>query len=454
MLGKSLDQKNAQSDIFTPLLANIIDMNHGLVKLGGQIDWSSLEKSFSLFYSKTGTPSKPVRLMAGLLILKQMFNLADEVIVEHWKQNPYYQYFTGEIHFKWNLPCDPSDLVHFRKRIGQDGALEILKASIDLHKDRVLEATQVLVDTTVQEKNITFPTDTKLAVKIIENSHQIAEKEGVNLRQNYKRTLKNLLITCRFSSHPKRKKAAQKAMKKVKTIAGRIVRDLDRKMDLLGKDSFKELKSMYIKVLNQTKSSKNKIYSLHEPETACIAKGKSHKAYEFGSKIGFATLPGSNIIIGVSHFSGNPHDSQTLTETLLRAEQLSGKTYQKVIVDRGYRGNSKIGDCEVIIPNAAKDKKLSYYQKKKKKALCRSRAAIEPIIGHVKADCRMAKNYLKGVLGDQINAILAGAAFNFRKALRRIALWLYSFADFVLILPIKKDYINTFNYDLNLKVSC
>lgn len=424
MLGKSIEQKQAQTDIFRPLLASFIDMEHNLIKLGGRLDWKGLEKSFSEFYSKTGTPSKPVRLMAGLLMLKQMFNLSDEVVVEHWKQNAYYQYFTGEIYFQWHLPCDASDLVHFRKRIGEEGALKILKMSIDLHHDKVKKATEVLVDTTVEEKNITFPTDTKLAVKIIKKCHKIAEKEGVILRQNYKRVLKKELIKCRFANHPKRIKEGRKAMKKIRVIAGRLVRDIDRKTQKAGSKTFTNYKELFTKVLNQKKANKNKIYSLHEPQTACIAKGKSHKPYEFGAKIGFATLPGANVIVGVAHFQGNPHDSTTLEDTLTSAENLTGKTFKRAIVDRGYRGKTKVGETLIVIPNPKKDQKLTAYQKLIKRAQCTSRAAIEPIISHVKFDCRMAKNYLKGEIGDKINAILAAAAFNFRKALKELLFWL------------------------------
>lgn len=424
MLGKSLDQKHAQSNIFKPLLADFINLNHPLIALAGRLDWLDLEKSFESFYSKTGQPSKPVRLMAGLLMLKQMFNHSDEVVVEQWKQNAYYQYFTGEIHFQWDLPCDASDLVHFRNRIGQEGVLKIFQMSVDLHKDKIKKASEILVDTTVQEKNITFPTDTKLAVKIIKKCRKVAQEEGVNLRQNYNKVLKEELVKCRFSQHPKRKKAATKAMKKIKTIAGRLVRDVARKLEEKGNKSFLDYKTLFTKVLSQTRASKEKIYSLHEPKTACIAKGKAHKAYEFGSKISFATIPGQNIVVGVVHFEGNPHDLQTLEETVKMAHVVSDKTFKRVIVDRGYKGQKKVGETEVIMPNPLKDKNLSYYLKQKKRAQCKSRAAIEPIIGHIKTDCRMAKNFLKGVIGDKINAILAAAAFNLRKAYKEGLCWL------------------------------
>lgn len=453
MLGKSVEQKQPQTDIFRPLLASFINMEHNLVKLGGRLDWKGLEKSFSEFYSKTGTPSKPVRLMAGLLMLKQMFNLSDEVVVENWKQNPYYQYFTGEIYFQLNLPCDASDLVHFRKRIGEDGALKILKMSIDLHEDKVKKATEVLVDTTVEEKNITFPTDTKLAVKIIKRCHKYADKEGITLRQNYKRVLKRELIKCRFAHHPKRIREGKKAMKKIRVIAGRLVRDIDRKAEKAGSKTFVKHKELYTKVLNQKKTDKNKIYSLHEPQTACIAKGKSHKPYEFGAKIGFATLPGANVIVGVAHFQGNPHDATTLADTLASAENLTGKTFKRAIVDRGYRGQTKVGETIIVIPNPKKDQKLSAYQKLRKRAQCTSRAAIEPVISHVKFNCRMAKNYLKGEIGDKVNAILAAAAFNFRKALNELLFWLKIYLQFSMKINKDQPYLNS-NFTFSTLIVC
>jgi transposase, IS5 family len=427
MLGKSPSQEQPQAHLFKPTLSGFIDMNHALVKLGQKLPWKKLEESFSELYSKTGTPSKPIRLMSGLLILKQMFNHSDEELVEVWRQNPYYQYFTGGIYFEWDLPCDASDLVHFRKRVGEKGALEIFKLSVELHQSKISSAKEVLIDTTVEEKNITFPTDTKLAVKIITKCNAFAEKEHIKLRQSYKRTVKEQLIKCRFSHHPKRKKEARKAMKRIKIIAGRLVRDLDRKATEAGKSFFETPKMLFYKVLAQKKEDKDKIYSLHEPHVACIAKGKAHKSYEFGAKIGLATLPGSNVIVGIAHFLGNPHDSTTLEDTLRSAENLTNKTFKSAIVDRGYRGQTMIGDTNIVIPNPKKDEKLSLYHKSKKRKQCKSRAAIEPIISHVKQDYRMERNYLKGIVGDKINAILAVAAFNLKKSLKELISWLQNF---------------------------
>ena len=433
MLGKTPDQK--QKNLFQPLIKEFINPEHPLVVLSDKIPWKEQEDKFRGLYSYTGQPSKPVRMMSGLLILKQMYNLGDETLMPEWVRDPYFQYFCGEAEFQWRFPCDPSDLVHFRKRIGKEGVEKILELSVRLQPRKDLRKRDVLVDTTVQEKNITFPTDTKLYVKVIEKSIKIAKKEGLVLRQSYKRTTKQLLLKQRFAHHPKRKKEANKAQRKLRTIAGRLTRELERKLPEEKLNLYNNDLELFKKVIARKRLDKDKIYSLHEPETACIAKGKAHKKYEFGSKVSFAMLPGSNIIVGVVNFKGNPHDSTTLEDTLKHSKKISGKEFNNAIVDRGYRGKKKIDKTNIISPGPPiKD---NQYQRRKKRRQCQSRAAIEPIIGHIKHDCRMARNYLKGTVGDEMNAILAGAAFNFRRLLRVIEQEII-FSVFEMIFPKKK----------------
>jgi IS5 family transposase len=349
-----------------------------------------------------------------------MFNKSDEVIVEEWKQNPYYQYFTGEIYFAWTLPCDASDLVYFRKRIGEAGVAKIFSSSLELHQDKIAQAEAVITDTTVQEKNITFPTDDKLRLKAIDKLRKIAKERGLKLKQTFSKEIKSLKLALRFSHHPKRKKAARKARKRLKTIAGILLREV--KKNLAGKTNEQEAEFLKIaqQVIYQERHSKDKIYSIHEPQTACIAKGKSHKPYEFGAKISFSILAGSCVVVDVSHFAGNPHDSKTLETVMPKLKQILPEACRYNIVDRGYRGKTKMEGKEILIPNPAKDsqKGAAYQEWKRKK--CRQRAGIEPVIGHLKSDHRMLRNYLKGTLGDKINALLAATAFNFKKALNEI----------------------------------
>ncbi len=419
MLGKSPNQSSPQTNLFRPLLSSFINLSDPLVVLGSKIEWQAIEDSVAGLYAINGAPSKPVRLMAGLLMLKQMFNKSDEVIVQEWKQNPYYQYFTGGIYFEWEWPCDPSELVHFRNRIGQQGVQKIFEVSQELHADKIEQAEELIVDTTVQEKNITYPTDTKLTLKIIEKSLKFAKRGSLKLKQTYAKEIKELKVSLRFSHHPRRKKQARKAFRRLKTIAGRIVRDTAQKAEHKGMNSYSELKELFEKVLAQKRNSKNKIYSLHETQVACIAKGKTHKPYEFGSKISIAMIPGSNVILGVSHFVGNPHDSTTLKPTLEAITTLP-ENIKYAIVDRGYRGNKKIGNIEVVLPNPKADhnKPIAYQQQKSSQ--CKRRAAIEPVISHIKHDCRMLRNYLKATKGDIFNAIMASAAFNLRLKLNEI----------------------------------
>lgn len=418
MIGKSPVK---QHDLFRPLLVEFIDMSNELVQLSQQMNWKEFEDEFSGHYSTTGTPAKPIRLMVGLLILKQLYSLGDETLIPAWMMTPYYQFFCGEVHFQHKSPCDPSDLVHFRKRIGPKGIEKIFRQSIVIH-GKASEEEEICVDTTAQEKNITFPTDVKLQVKIIKQCKKICEKEGIVQRQSYTRTTKKLLLRSRFSHHPKRMKDARKAQRKIKTIAWRLVRELERETA----SKYIEKITLFKKVLAQKRNDSNKIYSLHEPDVACIAKGKSHKPYEFGSKASLAITKNSGIIVAALNFCGNPHDSQTITSTLKQHEQLTGQRAKIAIVDRGYP--SKVIDgTQVIKPDNGILK--SSYQKQKARRQFRRRAAIEPIIGHAKKRFGMVRNYLKGVKGDQINVMMAAAAFNFRKWMNKIIRFLLSILE-------------------------
>lgn len=415
MKGKSPNQD--QRNLFLPILKDIVNPKHELVILTHQIDWKTFEEEFSHLYSHTGQPSVPIRMMVGLLLLKRIYNLGDETVMEQWLQNPYFQYFCGESEFQWKYPCDPSDLVHFRKRISNEGVEMIFKLSVDLRKDEIT-TNDVLVDTTAQEKNITYPTDAKLLRKVIKACNKIAEKEHIQQRQTYKRTVKKLMIKQRFAHHPKRRKQATAALRKLRTIAGRLVRELERELSESALQTYSNEMGNFKKVITQKRMDKNKIYSLHEPEVACIAKGKSHKKFEFGSKVSFAVVPGVNIIVGVKNFNGNPNDTITLEPTIKHAEKISGKKFKNVIIDRGYKVKNKVEQTTVVTPKPPKSKQP--YSKSTMRRKCRKRAAIEPVIGHVKQDCRMQRNYLKGTIGNDINALLAAAGFNFKGLLRKI----------------------------------
>jgi len=328
------------------------------------------------------------------------------------------QYFCGEAHFQHKFPCDPSDFVHFRKRIGEKGIEIIFNYSIELHgKDA--RSKQVISDTTVQENNITYPTDAKLAKKIIDISAQIAKKEDIEQRQSYTRTSKHLLRETYNSAHPKRQKKAKRAQKKLNTIAGRVVRELQNKLPDEVLPSYRDQLDLFNQVLSQEIDSENKVYSLHKPFTACIAKGKIHKKYEFGNKVGLMLNPKSLVVIGIKSFEGNPHDSKTIEPLLNQMKANLNYRPDEVIYDRGGRGRKEINGVKISTPSQGKRTDSPYYRKKTR-AKFRRRAAIEPVIGHLKTDFRMAQNYLHGKASPQINAMLAAIGWNLKKMMEKL----------------------------------
>ncbi|MFR9543654.1 MAG: IS5 family transposase [Rikenellaceae bacterium] len=397
--------------------------NHPLYKLSHLIDWQMFEREFMpLYSSKPSRPAKPIRLMVGLLILKHVRNISDESVVEQWAENSYYQYFCGYASFVPNVPCDPSELVHFRHRIGERGIELILQESIRVNQDHNDDDKNggdvAFIDTTVQEKNITFPTDAKLHKKIIKKCKEIAQEENLPVRQTYTRTLKRLSIDQRFRNHPKNNKKAKKADKKVRTIAGRLVRELDR--NLCANSHHRELLDIFKRILGQRKNSKNKIYSIHEPKVECISKGKEHKKYEFGNKVSIIrTMEG--LIVGALSFR-KEYDGHTVEKSLEQTQRMTGERPTKLAGDRGYRGRKWYSSTELVIPSSPSPKD-SRYQKAKKRVLFRKRAAIEPIIGHLKSDHRLNRNFYKGLFGDAINVMLAATAFNFKRMMA--FLWAY-----------------------------
>ncbi|MBC8054228.1 MAG: IS5 family transposase [Sphingobacteriaceae bacterium] len=413
-------------NLFYSSLSVMLNQKHPLFILSHQINWPVFEEAFSgLYCLDNGRPAKPIRLMVGLLILKHLRSVSDESVVEQWGENAYYQYFCGQQDFMPAAPCEASDLVHFRKRIGESGAELILKESIRINgKDSGED--QVSIDSTVQEKNITYPTDAKLHRKIISKCKAISRKEGLILRQSYTFVLKKLGMDQRFRHHPKNKGKARKADKKVKTIAGRLVRELERN---LGENKSHHAKiELFNRVLTQKKGDKNKIYSLHEPEVHCISKGKEHKKFEFGNKVSIIYTQNTGVIVGAASFR-NEYDGHTLEIALNQHEKLTGKRAGTAIADRGYRGKTMIGGTVISIPKPFNDKKLSKYKQIKMRKAFRRRAAIEPCIGHLKADHRLGRNFYKGIVGDSINLMLAAAAYNFKRMINK---WKSSLLGFIL----------------------
>ena len=412
-------EQNHQTNFFGADLVQLLDPNDPLILLGRAIPWAEFDAEFSKHYSKNiGSPSKPIRLMVGLLILKQLENLSDENLVVQWKRNPYYQAFCGVKNFQNTLPCHSTELVKFRKRIGVEGVEKIFQMSVGLH-GKAKEETTVNIDSTVHEKNITYPTDAKLAIKIIGRLLKLAKHHDIQLRRTFVKEVKSLRIDLRFFRHVKKRGKAKKALKRLRTIAGILMRNLERTLSNDALKFYEEDFEFYRKVLAQKKNDKNKIYSLHEPHVYCIAKGKDHTPYEYGTKASIVSTAKGGIILSAESHDQNIHDSKTLEGVLEKANEIRDSSIKEAVCDRGYRGKQKVGDVDIVLPKPPL-KKDNRYQEDKKRKKCRQRAGIEPLIGHLKSDHRLAKNYLAGFLGDQINLYMAACAWNLKKWARNV----------------------------------
>ena len=404
-------------DMFRSRLDQILNHNHPLFKLANQIDWTIFEEAYGATYvAHTGRPGIPIRIMVALHYLKYTFDLSDERTVVTFLENPYWQYFCGFEYFQHEYPTDPSNMTRFRKRAGDQEIEKLLEGLINTAlKMRALSSRdlkKVNVDTTVQEKAITFPTDAKLFYKMREKLVTLSKERDITLRQSYIRVARKSYIMQARYSHAKQFKRAAKERRKLKTYLDRVLRDIRRKAKKPDAE-LKEYLELAERLMNQTKNSKNKIYSIHAPEVECISKGKAHKRYEFGNKVGMATTSKGNWIVAIQAFHGNPYDGHTLKETLEQMERLTKKTAKEVYVDLGYRGHNYQGEATVNIVNNRKMKQMTRSARK----WFKRRSAIEPIFGHLKSDNRMSRNYLKGVEGDIINATLCACGFNMRKLL-------------------------------------
>ena len=412
----------------------MLDSKHPLFRLANAVDWSLFEKSFApLFCADNGRPPKPIRLMTGLLMLKHLRNVSDEQVVAQFTENAYYQYFCGLDAFSTSAPCASSELVHFRHRIGEEGVELILKESIRVNlviEDRKKEENDrrngkdgrgrksdkeqtAFIDSTVQEKNVTFPTDSKLLNKITDHCHKVAKAEGIKVRQSYAREIKCLKLTQRFRGKSHSRKKVARADRRMRTIAGRLVRELLRKLPSDSK--YREHLELCLRFVNGEFLDGHKIYSLHEPDVLCICKGKEHKKYEFGNKVSIIRSA-TGIILGARSFR-NEYDGHTIEESLRQVERITGEKIKTLAGDRGYRGKKEVDGTQILIPDVP-NRKDSYYTRRKKHKLFCKRAGIEPTIGHLKSDFRLGRNFYKGVFGDAVNLLLAAAAYNFKRAMR------------------------------------
>jgi len=422
-MGPRDERQTPQSDLFRSELVNLINPDHPLVKLARRIDWSVFEREWSeLFASPTGRPAAPPRLIAGLLYLQHAYNLSDEAVLERWVENPYYQHFCGEQYFQHELPIDPSSLTRWRQRIGEEGVELLLAQTVEVAKRTGVVKRQslerVTVDTTVQEKAITYPTDAKLYARGIKNLTKLARQQGVPLRQSYARKAPEALLMVNRYAKAKQMKRKRRMTKRLKTYLGRVTRDIERKIDGAPESTqaaFREPLHRAHRALNQTRRSKNKLLSWHAPEVEVIGKGKVAKPWEFGVKVSVAVTNRESFVVGCRSMPKNPFDGHTLAETLEQTEILSGVAPKRCYVDRGYQG-AAIPDVQIL----RSGQKRGVNTRTLKRELKR-RSAIEAVIGHMKTDGRMDRCRLKGALGDALNAVLVAAGHNIRLLLRAMA---------------------------------
>jgi transposase, IS5 family len=419
-------RESGEQDLFRSRLDQIIDMRHALVRLARTIDWGFLEDTLGAVYQDgAGQPPLPTRLMAGLAILKHTYDLSDEVVCELWLENPYYQYFCGEEFFQHRLPLDRSSMTHWRNRMGAERLQALLQESLAAATRsgaiKPADLARAVVDTTVQPKNVTFPTDAKLVNRAREKLVTLAKKLGVELRQSYVRVGKLALIKHQRYAHARQFDRARKALRKLKTYLGRVIRDIARKID--GEPpletAFARLLNLARRVRDQERGQRGpKVYSLHAPEVECIGKGKPHKPYEFGVKVSVATTlkrsKGGQFVTHVQALPGNPYDGHTLAGVIPAIEALLGNTIERLHTDAGYRGHNAPPEYKFKIYTAKQRRRVTPQIKRE----MRRRSAIEPVIGHLKNEHRMDRNYLAGRNGDANNAILAAIGYNFRRLIR------------------------------------
>ena len=413
-----------QRDLFRPGLEDIIDLGHPLVRLAREIDWQFLDSRFSsVCTAGEGRPPLPTRLVAGLFILKHMHNLADEVLCARWLENPYYQFFCGELSFCHELPFDRSSMTHWRQRLGEEQLVALIQESLAVaHKTGALETRdleRVVVDTTVQPKAIAHPTDARLCHRALQKLVDLAKRNNVVLRQSYRRTAKRAAIMVGRYTHAHQFQRARRELKFLRIRLGRVIRDIRRKIagNPALTERFAELLGLAVRVRFQDHRQRGpKVYALHAPEVECIGKGKARAPYEFGCKVSIATPvtkpKGGQFVLHAKALHGNPFDGHTLGPVVTELEQLTGVETRRIHVDKGYRGHNHKKKFRVWITGQVRRVTRPIRREMKR------RAAVEPVIGHLKAEHRMDRNYLKGRDGDRANAVLAAAGYNFALLLR------------------------------------
>jgi IS5 family transposase len=407
----------AQRELFQVELAQLVDATHPLVKLGRQIDWAVFTERLAPTYAATnGAPGVNTRLLVALHYLKYQHDLSDEAVVQHWVENPYWQHFSGEQFFQHERPTDPSSMTRWRQRLGAAGAEAMLRETIQtglrMKAIKPAQLQRVNVDTTVQTKAVRFPTDARLYNRARERLVKAARERGIKIKQSYARVGRRLLMQQSRYAHARQMQRARACTRKLRTNLGRVIREILRQQ-AAPQGVLQQLLTTAQRIHAQQRTDQNKVYSVHEPEICCIAKGKAGKKYEFGNKASVATTSKGGWLLGALSLPDNPYDGHTLAPQLAQMRRLVGDKRPptpEAHVDMGYRGHHHAGPETVHVDKrrrGATPKTLWRWMKR--------RAAVEPTIGHLKSEHRLDRNRLKGSLGDAINALLSAAGMNFQK---------------------------------------
>jgi transposase, IS5 family len=452
------DSAQQQSDFFAARISAMIDLRHPLAVLASRLDWEAIDIALkpSLAHqvragkvstvndllgthqvvtgagvSPAGRPRLNTRLMVSLLYLKHAFNFSDEDLVQTWSENIYWQHFSGMIFFESAVPCDATQVGRFRRALGEAGVEELLAKTIETavvtKAIPVKSFERVIVDTTVQEKAIAHPTDSRLLDIARAKLVQFAKRNALPLKQTFEREGKQHKRKAAGYAHAKQFKRMHKVIRRQRTIVGKLIRDIERHLARNGdanNTAFASIKERAVRIQTQCKADKNKLYAFHAPEVECISKGKAKQQYEFGVKVSIAVTHKEGLVVGARSFTGAPYDGHTLAEQLEQTEILlqniqtrdhSAIKPSTAVGDLGYRG-VKADNPQVEIIQRGWIKSMT----KAQKGWLRRRQAIEPVIGHIKDDCRMRRCHLKGQDGDALHAVLCAAGYNIRWLLRAI----------------------------------
>jgi IS5 family transposase len=420
-------ERTGEQDLFRARLDQIINMRHELVRLAQTIDWAWIDGELAECFSEQGRPGLPTRFMVGLALLKQTYGLSDEQVCDRWVYDPYFQYFTGAEFFAHEFPHERSGISHWRKRLGKklDVLLaESLRVAHATGAIKTSDLARITVDTTVQPKAVTHPTDAKLMLRAIQKVGGQAKAHGLKLRQSYARARQAGGADGR-TPHAKQFNRANRMLRFLRTRLGRLIRDIRRRID--GDErleaTFAEPLNKALRIRWQNQHQRGpKLYSWHAPEVECIGKGKAHKPYEFGVKVTITTTnrrcKGGQFVLHARALAGNPYDGHTLAQAVEETESLTGRKVERVFVDKGYRGHSTPDPRRVFISGQKRGVHGVIKRELKR------RSAIEPVIGHLKDDGHLGRNFLKGRHGDRNNAVLSAVGHNCRLLLRWLKLLL------------------------------